>query len=298
MSDTAAWTIGRLLTWTQKFLGERGADSPRLDAEILLAHARGCRRIELYTAFDETPNETVRATFRDLVRRRGEGLPVAYLVGRREFYSLDFLVSPEVLIPRPETEFVVVAAIDWIKRQANPAARAEIWDVGTGSGAIAVAVAKHAPRARVLATDISPAALAVARQNVDRHAVADRVALLESDLASAVPPAQEFDLVLSNPPYVSSAEFDQLPIDVRQHEPRGALEAGPTGLEVIERLVPLAAQRLKPGGQLIVEISPPLEHQARSVVESAADLQLLPTVKDLAGLARVLVAKKRPAGVG
>src|SRR5947208_7672927 len=145
------WTVLRLLTWTTDYLKSNGSASPRLDAEVLLAHARGCERIMLYAAFDQVIDESTRAKFRELVKRRAEGVPVAYLVGKREFYSLSFRVTPDVLIPRPETEFVVVAVLDALKEIQNPL----VADVGTGSGAIAVAIAKHAPLAKVVATDIS-----------------------------------------------------------------------------------------------------------------------------------------------
>src|SRR5438094_4731857 len=157
-----SWTVLRLLTWTTDYLKSHGSDSPRLDAEVLLAHARGCERIMLYAAFDQVIDESTRAKFRELVKRRAEGVPVAYLVGKREFYSLSFRVTPDVLIPRPETEFVVVATLDVLKEIPNPKSKIQnpplIADVGAGSGAIAVAIAKHAPQAQIVAIDISPAA--------------------------------------------------------------------------------------------------------------------------------------------
>src|SRR5262245_51925937 len=167
-----SWTVLRLLTWTTDYLKSHGSESPRLDAEVLLAHARGCERIMLYAAFDEVVSEDIRTRFRESVKKRAEGTPVAYLVGKREFYSLSFLVTPDVLIPRPETEFVVVAALDALK-----AANSEMYvaDVGTGSGCIAVSIAKHAPQSRVTAIDISPAALNIAEENAAAHRVADRI---------------------------------------------------------------------------------------------------------------------------
>src|SRR6185295_1768734 len=156
-----SWTVLRLLTWTTDYLKLHGSDSPRLDAEVLLAHARGCERIMLYAAFDEVVAEEVRGKFRDLVKRRAAGTPVAYLVGKREFYSLSFRVTPDVLIPRPETEFVVVALLDALKNLDS--LEVNVADIGTGSGAIAVSVAKHAPKLSIVAIDISPAALAIAQ---------------------------------------------------------------------------------------------------------------------------------------
>ena len=239
------WTVGRLLQWTTDFLKCHGADAARLDAEVLLAQSLGCRRIDLYTAFSEIPAEPQRAAFRDLVRRRAEGMPVAYLVGRREFYSLSFRVGPGVLIPRPETELLVIALLDLAK--TRPAMPLAIADVGSGSGVIAVCAAKNLPGCRVTALDISPAALAIAAANAADHGVADRVEFLQSDLLAAVPPQRRFDFIVSNPPYVSVAEFEQLAAEIKKFEPREALLAGPRGTEVIERLLPRRPSVCTPG---------------------------------------------------
>jgi release factor glutamine methyltransferase len=289
-SQSETWTIGRLLTWTADYLKQHGAASPRLDAEVLLAMAAGCQRIDLYTRFDEPAPETLRTSFRELVRRRAEGMPVAYLVGRREFYSLSFRVTPDVLIPRPETEFLVVALLDRLRaRQA--AGAVSVADVGTGSGIIAVCAAKYVPQAQVTAIDISPQALAVARANAEDLKVADRIELVEGDLLAGLPAEKRFDFIVSNPPYVSQSEYDGLAPDVKQFEPRGALVAGPLGTEVIERLIPQAHERLTPGGMLLIEISPMLEQPVRALFEAAGCWHLEPTIKDLAGHARVIVAR-------
>jgi release factor glutamine methyltransferase len=290
MPTTEPWTVGRLLQWTTDYLKSHGADVPRLDAEVLLAHALGCRRIELYTTFDDVPDEGPRTAFRDLVRRRAEGTPVAYLVGHREFYSLRFRVGPGVLIPRPETELVVVALLDLAK--ARPEGELSIADVGTGSGILAVTAAKHLPRARVTAIDASPAALKIAAANAADHGVAGRIEFVQSDLFVSVP-LRQFDFVLSNPPYVSTAEYDKLPRDVRDFEPREALEAGPCGTEVIQRLVPEAAQRLNPAGHLLVEISPMIHDAVCAILDGQPTLQRGTTIKDLARLPRVVQATRR-----
>ena len=284
------WTVGRLLTWTAEYLGRNGSETSRLDAEVLLAESLACRRIELYTAFDDEPAEAARNAFRELVRRRAEGAPVAYLVGRREFYSLDFRVTPDVLIPRPETELLLVALLDLAKKRQ--AEQSRIADVGTGSGIIAVCAAKHIPDSQVAAIDISPAALEVARGNAAKHGVAERIECIESDLFSAVPPQRQFDFIVSNPPYVTTAEMQTLAADVRDFEPRAALEAGPKGTEIIELLVPQAAERLACGGWLLIEIGPAIHDAARAVIESDSRFQLSPTIKDLALLPRVLQARK------
>jgi len=282
------WTVGRLLTWTTDWLATKGSDSPRLDAEVLLAHVRGCQRILLYTAFDTPVADAERARFRELVKRRGEGEPVAYLVGSREFFSLPFAVSPAVLVPRPETEGLVVRAIDLCQGLDAP----RIMDVGTGSGAIAVTLAKRVPRARLVATDISAAALDVARENARRHGVADRIEFLECDLCGDPRAAGLFDVIASNPPYVREDEFAALPRDVRLHEPKGALVAGPTGVEVIARLAGEAVGRLASGGWLLVEIGPNVAASAEAAVAAVPGLECGATLKDLAGLPRILQARK------
>ncbi len=289
MTQEEAWDIGRLLTWTTEYLGRHGSDSPRLDAEILLAEALGCRRIELYTAFDRVPSEKARTRFRELVRRRAAGMPVAHLVGGREFYSLSFRVTPDVLIPRPETEFVVVDLLDLARREERPL---DICDVGTGSGVLAVCAARHLPQARVVAIDVSPAALQVAETNARDHSVADRVTFLESDLLAALPAEPQFDFIVSNPPYVSDSEMEQLPSEVRDHEPWLALQAGPAGTSVIEKLLPQAAARLRSGGHLLVEISPMIHEAVSALIDADPRWQRLETTRDLARHPRVVRARR------
>lgn len=285
------WTVGRLLQWTADYLKGHGSDSPRLDAEVLLAESLGCRRIELYTSFEDVPSDEKRTAFRELVRHRAEGAPVAYLVGRREFYSLSFKVGPGVLIPRPETELLVVTLLDLAKTGPAGSPRT-IADVGTGSGILAVTAAKHLPAARVTATDTSEAALKIAAANAKEHCVADRIEFIESDLLSAVAPQQRFDFVVSNPPYVTTAEYERLAREVKDYEPREALVAGQRGTEVIERLIPQAAERLNPGGHLLIEISPMIRDAALAVLAAEPRLKPGPVIKDLARLPRVVQAQK------
>lgn len=287
MSDDI-WTVGRLLTWTTEWLTTKGSETPRLDAEVLLAHVRGCQRIMLYTAFDTPVADAERSRFRELVKRRGEGEPVAYLVGSREFFSLPFTVTSAVLVPRPETEGLVVRTLDLCKPRATP----RIIDVGTGSGAIAITLAKHLPKARLAATDISPAALAVARDNAARHGLADRIEFLECDLLADPRAAGPWDVIVSNPPYVRDDEFESLPRDVRLHEPKSALVAGPTGIEIVARLAAAAAERLAPGGWLVVEIGPNVAAAAETALAAVPGLVPGPTLADMAGLPRIVQARK------
>lgn len=297
MSDNAGgsdvWTVGRLLTWTTDWLAGRGSESPRLDAEVLLAHVRGCPRIALYTAFDTPVADPERSRFRELVKRRGAGEPVAYLVGAKEFFSLPLRVSPAVLVPRPETEGLVVRALDLAKEMAaRGVAAPRIIDIGTGSGAIAIALAKRLPTATVTAVDVSAAALEVARDNAARLGVADRMTCVESDLFADSATAGPWDLIVSNPPYVREDEFATLPTDVRDHEPRGALVAGPTGVEIVARLAAAAGERLAAGGWLLVEIGPAVAEQAEQALAAVGGLTLGATLKDLAGLPRIVQAHR------
>jgi release factor glutamine methyltransferase len=281
------WTIGRLLDWTAKFLAQKGSEFPRLDTEVLLSHALGCKRIELYTRFEEPATEEARARFKELIRKRLEGCPVAYLVGRKEFFSLQFEVSPAVLIPRPDTETLVVEALRLAREMPEP----HIIDIGTGSGAIAIAVAKQHKRAKVIATDISGEALIVARRNAAKHDLAERIRFLQGDLFEPVPADEQFDLILSNPPYIAQEDMAKLPIGVRDYEPPAALNGGPGGYAVFDRLIREAPRHFRPGGYLIVEIGSPQKDAARQRVDAHASYELAPTIQDGSGHPRVLVAR-------
>jgi len=286
--QTDTWTIGRLLTWTQEYLAEHNVDSPRLDAEVLLAEARDCQRIELYAAYHEEADERTRTAFRELVRRRAEGTPVAYLVGHREFYSMDFHVTPDVLIPRPETELVVLTMIERIR--AGNFKQPRIADVGTGSGIIAVCMAKHVPDCSVAATDISPAALEVARTNAAAHGVEAQIDFLEGDLLE--PSQGEFDFIASNPPYVADDEMASLAREVRDHEPERALRGGNEGLDVFKRLIPDSTEKLVSGAWLILEIG--TRHDAvLQLIRANGNFEGPETIKDLSGLPRVIASRKR-----
>jgi release factor glutamine methyltransferase len=222
-----------------------------------------------------------------LVKARATHKPVAYLVGEREFYGLAFEVSPEVLVPRPETEHLAGAALAFLNGLEAPT----FAEVGVGSGAVAVTLLAKAKRARGIGVDVSPAALAVAARNASKHGVADRLRLLESDLFAHVDEGP-FDLVVSNPPYIAAHEWDSLPPDVREHEPRIALEAGADGLDVYRRLIPQAVDRLKPGGRLLLEIGWTQDAAVGDLLDSQSELARLPFVKDYGGRPRVAAAVK------
>jgi release factor glutamine methyltransferase len=282
------WTVGRLLTWTTDYLKRKGAQSPRLDAEVLLAFALKSERVWLYTHYEEPVGEGSRAAFRELVRRRSEGTPVAYLVGRKEFFSLALEVGPAVLIPRPDTETVVVEFLTTFKGQAEVSAV----DVGTGSGAIALACLSQHRTARFLATDASAGALALALRNAEKHALADRVRFAEGDLLEPAAAEGPFDAILSNPPYIPSGDIAGLEPGVRDYEPHLALDGGPDGLDVVRRLSAQAVPLLRPGGHLILEIGTAQERAVREIVGQLAGLEVAPTVRDAANHPRVVRARR------
>ena len=288
--DPDRWTVLRLLTWTTDYLKRRGAESPRLDAEVLLAHALDYQRVQLYTHFDQEVLPAPRALFKDLVRRRAEGAPVAYLVGRKEFYSLPLKVTPAVLIPRPDTEFVVVEFLNVAKSLPNVRAV----DVGTGSGCIALACAHHHKSAHFVAIDISSEALALASENARALDLADRITFLEGNLLAPVSSAPPFDVILSNPPYIPTDVIPTLEPGVRNHEPHLALDGGPDGLRLVTLLIHQAIPLLKPGGHLILEIGSDQEPPLRALLNSIPSLTLAPTIRDHANHPRVLRATKHP----
>ncbi len=282
------WTVRRILEWTSGHLEQHGSDSPRLDAEILLAHARGCERIALYTHYDDVLSDAERATMRALVQRRAKHEPVAYLVGHREFFGLDFRVTPEVLIPRPDTETLVVELIERLKEHAKP----RLLDVCTGSGCIGIAASVNVPAANAVATDVSAAALEIARGNAAEHGVADRFELREGDLLSVVKPDESFDAIASNPPYIPAHELETLQADVRLHEPRAALDGGLDGLDFVRRLIEGVPRHLVPRGSLLIEIDATQADAVTELLESAGCYEEVTILKDLAGLARVACARK------
>jgi len=276
-----AWTPLRLMAWTQGFFARGGVDAPRLTAEILLAHALSCDRVRLYLDFDKPLGAPELAAFRELVRRRAAGEPTAWLTGRREFFGHPFRVDSRVLVPRQETELLVETAIALL-----PPGGA-LLDLCTGSGCIAISTALARPDARVVATEISPEALRVARENAE--ALGARVELLEGDLDAPVSAGERFDLIVSNPPYVPSGEIEGLAREVRR-EPRIALDGGADGLDVIRRIVSCAPSRLRPGGLLVIEMHETHAAPLPALCLAAGFAEAL-AHRDLAALPRWVVAR-------
>jgi release factor glutamine methyltransferase len=282
------WTVGRLLQWTADYLKRRGSESPRLDAEVLLAQVLDCERVRLYTRYEAEVDERPRGAFRELVRRRAEGTPVAYLVGRKEFYSLRLAVTPAVLIPRPDSEFVVVEFLAVARHLETPRAL----DVGTGSGCLALACAHQHKAARFVATDLSPEALAIAASNARAHALADRVEFRQGNRLEPVAGEGPFDVILSNPPYIPTAVIATLEPGVRLYEPHQALDGGADGLRMVAPLIAEAVPLLKPGGHLILEIGSDQEGPVRRLIADQPALKLAPTVRDHANHPRVVRATR------
>jgi release factor glutamine methyltransferase len=276
-------------------LGERMAEARRtlvaagipgveaaLDADVLARHVLGFDRAAVLTRLREPELDTFAPRFTALVKRRARREPVAYITGEREFWALPFEVTPEVLIPRPETELIVEEAIAAFAGAPSPN---PIIDVGTGSGCLTVALAREFADAHVIAIDISDAALAVARRNADRHGVGARIDFRRADLLEGI--SARADLIVSNPPYVPSRDADTLPPDVREYEPHVALFAGEDGLEAYRRLLPSARARLKPGGRLVVEVGYD-QHARVEALAAAAGWRLIHSRKDLQGITRTL----------
>jgi release factor glutamine methyltransferase len=285
------WTLGSLLDWTGKHLAAKSIDTARLDAEVLLAHVVGCKRIDLYgLRHSEVATPEVRQQYRELIKRRLKGCPVAYLTGRKEFYSLELKVSPAVLIPRPDSEHVVIECLALAKMMLRP----RVVDIGVGSGNLAIAIAKHHATAEVTAIDKSADALAVARENAAKHGVAERICFLHGDLFAPLKADEQFHFIVSNPPYITDDEMSKLPIGVRDFEPHLALQGGRSGFVVFDRLIAEARNRLVPGGYLIVEIGSPQEKTAREKLAAIPEVTLAPTIYDFSGHPRVLRVQRKP----
>lgn len=271
-----------VLTRTEAWFRQRGIDTPRLDAELLLCHVLGVQRLALYLAHDRPMSAAELEALRPLVKRRADREPVAWLLGTKGFHALDLQVIPGVLVPRPDTEALVEAALEWIPVDADPV---YVADVGCGTGAVGLSVAHARPGARIYATDRSPEALACTRRNVEALRLGNRVAVLDGDLLAPIPKARPLDWVLSNPPYIPSGAIDALEPEVSRHEPRLALDGGDDGLDVYRRLIPEAAKRARQG--VLVEVG---HDQAARVLAlfRRAGLGDLRTWNDLAGIARVV----------
>ncbi len=280
------WTIGRVSAWTAKDLAGRGIEGARLDAELIVAHALKIRRLDVYLRFEQPLSEPELAAIRALLERRRKREPMAYIIGERHFYNRTFKADARALVPRPETELLIEAALERLKARGDRPLR--VLDIGTGTGAIAITLALECPNVTVDAVDLSEAALSLARENVALHGLEARVTLHQGSLFKPIGDAR-YDLIASNPPYIPSAECDELMPDVAHFEPRLALDGGPDGTLVLRSLVMGAPAHLLPGGSLVVELGHDQGPAAKSIAEAAG----FPTVGvtlDYARLDRVLTA--------
>lgn len=280
------WTIGRILKWTEQYFKEKGIESPRLDAEVLLSHILGRERIYLYVHFDEPLEPAELARYREAIKQRVQRVPVAYIIGEKEFMGLTFKVTEDTLVPRPDTEILVQAAIERLRARGDAPRFA---DIGTGTGAICLSVLHFLPKAQADTVDISPAARAVAEENAAALEVADRVTFHTGDLLAPLA-GQCYDAILSNPPYIPDGDIAALAPEVRLKEPRTALAGGKDGLDFYRRLTADAPAHLKDGGFLAVEVG---IHQAAPVAALAVpSFSRTEILKDYAGIERVVIAWK------
>jgi release factor glutamine methyltransferase len=282
----ATWTTKNILDWAVADFKKRGLDTPRLDAELLLADVLACNRIGLYTDFDRPLTADEQAAFRNAITQRRDRDPVAYILRKKEFWSLDFEVTPAVLVPRPETETLVACALEHLPQTGR------LLDLCTGSGCVAVSIALERPDLEVDAADISAEALEVAARNVSSHGLSEKITLFCGDLFEPLPAERQYHGITVNPPYVPEALIDSLSPEV-QKEPAVALRAGPAGLDVIERILIEAPRYLLPGGALFMEIDP---GQAQTVAHEMG--RFTPRVegeviRDLSGRERVVVWQRQ-----
>ena len=277
------WTITSIVNWTRQYFDSKGIDNPRLDAEVLLSHILGKDRLYLYTNFDQPLTSEELAAYRQAVKRRAMYAPVAYINGYKEFMGLDFIVNPAVLIPRPDTEILVEAAIDRLVDAEAPA----IADLGTGSGAIIVSLLSKLVTAVGTAVDISAEALAVAGENANRQGVAERLSFFKGDMLQPLV-GEKFDAIVSNPPYIPDSDIPGLSPDVRQ-EPRLALAGGSDGLDFYRRIVAQGADYLNPTGFIAVEVGINQAGQVAALADTCSRLNVETIIKDYAGIERVVI---------
>lgn len=292
-----SWTIHELLKVTTEYLDGKGIESPRLSAEILLAHLLRINRVGLYLNFDRPLDEEEISGYRSLIRRRLSREPVQHITGEQEFWSLSFVVGPDVLIPRPETELLVEQVVALYRGQRIPnAQKPMILDLGTGCGALAVALCREIGGVDIWASDLSGEALKVARLNAERHGVEGRISFRQGDLLA--PFAEEgvvFDIIVSNPPYIATDALSALAPEVRDHEPRMALDGGKGGMDYIERIIRGAPARLNPGGWLLLEMDPEQTPLALALIDGTLHYGERMRIQDYTHRFRVVMAQRKTA---
>ena len=290
-----AWTVRRILEWTTSYFTRKSVDSPRLSAELLLAHVLAQPRIRLYTDYDRVLRDEQLALMRALVQRAAEEEPIAYLTGKAHFFNLEFEVTRDVLIPRPDTETLVENVLQLARNQPGLEAP-RVLDLCTGSGCVAAAIARRLKAATVLATDVSEPAVVLARRNVERLGLADRVSVEQGDLFEPVArmvDRRPFDLIVANPPYIPTAQLETLDRSVRDYEPVQALDGGLDGLVIHRRIFQEAPDRLAPGGRVFLEIAFDQGELATQVAAEYPKFDDVRLLKDYSGHDRVVTARKK-----
>ena len=288
MTVHEVWTVQRLLTWTVDFFRQHDIEQPRLDAEVLLASALNKDRIYLYVHFDQPLESDELTRFRSYVRARAAHVPLAYVLGRREFMGLDFCVTRDTLIPRPDTELLVQCAIDFLHARARTCAELYIADLGTGTGAIALSLLHHINGTKADAVDLSPSAANVAHENAVHLGLADRISVYTGDLTAPLV-GKRYDMIVSNPPYIPSADIESLMPEVRLYEPRLALDGGADGLSFYRRIMAEAPAFLKEGGALAVEVGAGEAAAVAALARTHPRIVQTEIHKDLAGIERVVM---------
>jgi release factor glutamine methyltransferase len=279
------WTVGSILKWTGQYFCEKGVESPRLDAEVLLSHILGKDRLYLYVHFDRPLDEQELTDYRKMVKQRAQRIPVAYITGRKEFMGLDFAVTPDVLIPRPDTEVLVEAVLERLKEKDKPL----VLDIGTGSGAIIISLLAKLPDACGIGIDLSVPALAMTGKNAATHHVHDRLQLMEGDVFGPVS-GQQFDAIVSNPPYIPDKDIDGLEPEVRR-EPYGALAGGQDGLNFYRRIISQAPGYVNPGGFVALEVGINQAEAVAALAKQDGIFTVEAVIKDYSGVERVLVLR-------
>ena len=284
---TKIWHVLELLEWTTSYFDKHNIPNPRLDAEVLLGHLLDKSRLQLYLHFDMPVFQKDLTVFRELIKKRIERTPISYLTKHKEFMSLDFYIDERVLIPRPETEFIVETVLN--STNSNPQ---RILEIGTGSGIIAISLAVNMPECEIIATDISKEALVVAEKNRDTHSCEERITLMQGDLYEPIQSQDtpKFHWIVSNPPYVASTERNNISSDVYEYEPHIALFAGNDGLAIIRRLIAEAPKFLLPKGQLIFEIGEKQSEHVKELLDKQSEFKDFQLINDYAGIERVVIA--------
>ena len=285
-------TILEALNWVTDYLKESRIENPRLNGELLLAHSMHLSREQLYIRLNHQVREDERKALEELVRRRASGEPLQYILGRQEFWSIQLKVDPRVLIPRPETEHLVEEAIRSLSKISSQKKRS-VLELGTGSGAIAISLAKEVKNIILVATDLSCEALRVARENAMKASVSDQIRFVRGDLLTPFHMGVNFDLILSNPPYLSDADMGQISREVRDHEPLLALRGGKNGLEFYQKLISQGPSYLKKGGWILLEVGYGQAGRVCEMIEAEGRFGQPETVKDLSGIERVVKAQRK-----